>query len=238
MAASLRPICAAELILFQREPNKKSVHTNIKVTHQAYFFTISLCVRVGDPSTRVNKQTPTSMMVLYLLFLWLVIFGHLKLYSEVLYFESGFARTTGTLITHFLNAFVLFSLVQCSKCWVSYSWLRALLRNFTLRAGDPVSEGPATQMDNSSCDPQRCLVGTHLQAHCWEGKQRWIPRDFGQPINPKQWGPGWKRDLSSKTKGGECLNLNLHTHTRGWGCVQRCTPTSTACTYTDKKFSN
>lgn len=140
----------------------KSIHNNIKVTHQAYFFKISLCVHVGDPSTCVNKQTQTSMMVLYLLFLWLVIFGHLKLYSEDLYFENGFARTTGTLIAHFLNAFVLFSLVQCSKCWISYSWLRALLRNFTLRTGDPVSKGLTTQMEDLSCDPQHRLVCTHL----------------------------------------------------------------------------
>lgn len=137
---------------------QKSIHTNIKVSHQADFFKISSCVHVGDPSTRVNKQTQTSMMVLHLLFPWLIIFGHLKLYSEVLYFENGSARTTGTLITHFLNAFVLLSLVQWSKCWISYSWPRALLRNFTLRAGDPVSEGLATQME----DPHHCLAGTHL----------------------------------------------------------------------------
>lgn len=197
-----------------RTKPQKSIHTNIKVTHQAYFFKISLCVHVRDFSTRVNKQTQTGMTVLHLLFPWLVIFGHFKLYSEVLYFENGFARTIGTLITHFLNAFVLFSLVRCSKCWISYPWLRALLRNFTLRAGDPVSKGLATQMEDSSCDPQHCLAGTHLKPQCWEGKQRWIPRDFGQPINPKWWGPGWKRDLSSKTKGGECLNSNLHTQTR------------------------
>lgn len=47
---------------------QKSIHTNIKVSHQADFFKISSCVHVGDPSTRVNKQTQTSMMVLHLLF--------------------------------------------------------------------------------------------------------------------------------------------------------------------------
>lgn len=52
-----------------RTKPKESMHNNIKVTHQAYFFKISLSVHVGDPSTRVKMQTQTSMMVLYLLFL-------------------------------------------------------------------------------------------------------------------------------------------------------------------------